>query len=191
VEEALLKAAEVLRRGGVVAFPTDTVWGLLALPHEPAAVEKVYRLKKRPRQKPLQLLVAEREKAQALAEADPRFLALAERFWPGALTLVAPARVPFPLIGARERVGIRLPAHPGLRELIRAVGGVVAATSLNESGRPPVRTFEEAKRFGADLTLAGPEPPGLASSVVVLPEGRVEREGAVPKELLLEVLAGR
>ena len=187
----LAKAAEVLREGGLVAFPTDTVWGLLVRPDHPEGVERAYRLKGRPRHRPFQLLVADLEAARTLLPEgyeDPRFLALAERFWPGPLTLVVPAGRRFPHIGAEKKLGLRVPNHPELVALIRTLGGFIAATSLNRSGKPPVRTQAEAQTFPVDWMVPGPPPPGLASSVVDLVEGKILRAEALPERQLAPYL---
>ena len=180
----LAEAARVLAQGGLVAFPTDTVWGVLVRPDDPAAVARVYAMKGRPSDQPLQLLVADLETARSLLPegfGDPHFTALAERFWPGPLTLVVPAGRPFPAIGAQRTLGLRLPDHPELRELLRALGGYLAATSLNRSGEPPVQSEAEARHFPVDRVVSGPPPPGRASSVVDLVEGRILRAGAIPE----------
>ncbi len=190
----LAEAARVLEEGGLVAFPTDTVWGVLVRPDAPDAVARVYRMKGRNHKKPLQLLVAELEVAERLLPSgyrDPRFWALAEHYWPGPLTLVVPAGRAFPAIGAEQTLGLRLPDHPELRSLLRAVGGFVAATSLNKSGAPPVRSEEEAKSFSVDLVISGPPPPGRASSVVDLVEGRVLRAEAIAEDALRRFLEAR
>jgi len=187
----LAEAARVLEEGGLVAFPTDTVWGVLVRPDDPEAVARVYRLKGRAAERPLQLLVSDLEVARALLPEgyrDPRFSALAERFWPGPLTVVVPAGRSFPAIGARRTLGLRLPDHPELRELLRAVGGYAAATSLNRSGEPPVRTEAEARTFPVDWVVPGPPPPGRASSVVDLVRGRILRAEAIPAEALAPYL---
>ena len=175
----------------MVALPTDTVWGLLVRPDDPAAVERVYAMKGRPKNQPLQLLVADLETARSLLPKDfddPRFLALAERFWPGPLTLIVPAGRPFPAIGATERLGLRIPNHPELRALLRALGGYLAATSLNRSGEPPVQSEAEARRFPVDLVMGGKTPTGHASSVVDLSKGTILRADAIPEGELLPFL---
>lgn len=183
----LQKALHVLQKGGVVAFPTDTVWGLLADPENPVAIERIYAMKKRPRSQPLQLLVADLETARTLLPndyKDPRFEALAERFWPGPLTLIVPAGRPFSLIGAHQRLGLRVPAHEALRKLLQAFGGYLAATSLNLSGKPPIKRAEEAQSFPVDYVVPGEPGTAAASSVVDLVEGRIVRSGAVPADEL-------
>ncbi|WP_018111237.1 L-threonylcarbamoyladenylate synthase [Thermus igniterrae] len=184
------EAAKTLKGGGLVAFPTDTVWGVMALMEDEAACRRIYALKGREETKPLQVLVADLESALKLAEPGAlreKFLRLAEAFWPGGLTVVVPGRNIPPWISPDGSVGLRMPAHETLRELLRRVGGHVAATSLNRSGEPPVRTEAEARAFAVDYVFPG-EAGGLASSVVDLRTGEVLREGAIPKEALLPYL---
>lgn len=186
-QKALAEAAETLKGGGLVAFPTDTVWGVLARMEDEAACRRIYALKGRGEGKALQVLVADLESALKLADLGllrEKFLRLAEAFWPGALTLVVPGRGIPPWISQDGSVGLRIPDHGLLRELLRRVGGYAAATSLNKSGEPPVRTESEARTFGVDYVFPG-EALGLASSVVDLRTGEVLREGAIPKEALL------
>ncbi|AEV15856.1 Sua5/YciO/YrdC/YwlC [Thermus sp. CCB_US3_UF1] len=185
-QKELAEAAEVLKRGGLVAFPTDTVFGVMARMEDEAACRRIYALKGREEKKPLQVLVADLESALGLTELGElrdRFLRLAEAFWPGGLTVVVPGRNIPPWISQDGSVGLRMPDHPWLRELLRRVGGYAAATSLNRSGEPPVRTEAEARAFAVDYVFPG-EAGGLASSVVDLRTGEVLREGAIPKEAL-------
>ncbi|BDG16879.1 L-threonylcarbamoyladenylate synthase [Thermus brockianus] len=189
-QRELEEAARTLREGGLVAFPTDTVFGVLARLEDEAACHRIYEVKGRPEEKPLQVLVADLESALKLAQLGPlegRFLRLVEAFWPGGLTVVVPGRDIPPWISKDGSVGLRMPAHEVLRELLRRVGGYAAATSLNRSGEPPVRTAEEARAFAVDYVFPG-EAGGLASSVVDLRRGEVLREGAIPKEALLPYL---
>jgi len=191
-QKELAQAAEALKKGGLVAFPTDTVWGVLARMEDEAACRRIYALKGREEGKPLQVLVADLEDALKLSDLGAlkaRFLRLAEAFWPGALTLVVPGRGIPPWISPDGSVGLRMPAHEALRELLRRVGGYAAATSLNKSGEPPVKTEAEARAFPVDYVFPG-EAMGLASSVVDLRTGEVLREGAIPKEALLPYLHG-
>ncbi|GAA6745859.1 MULTISPECIES: L-threonylcarbamoyladenylate synthase [Thermus] len=189
-QRELEEAARALREGGLVAFPTDTVFGVLARLEDEAACRRIYEVKGRPEEKPLQVLVADLESALKLAQLGPlegRFLRLVEAFWPGGLTVVVPGRDIPSWISKDGSVGLRMPAHEVLRELLRRVGGYAAATSLNRSGEPPVRTAEEARAFAVDYVFPG-EAGGLASSVVDLRTGEVLREGAIPKEALLPYL---
>ncbi len=193
-ESAFEPSLEVLRAGGVLAWPTDTTWGLVARADRPEALARIYRLKGRPADKPLQLLVADLETALALLDPgwDPApFIRLAKAFWPGALTLVAPAGPAAPAACVREgRVGLRQPADAELRRLLAAVGGYTAATSLNPSGRPPVRSYREALRYADRVDRVHPGEAGgeLASTVVDVERGEVLREGLIPAEAISKVL---
>lgn len=133
-ERDLERAAEILRAGGLVAFPTETVYGLGALALEPAAVRRIFEAKGRPARNPLIVHVSSVEQARRVTAAWPEAAQrLADRFWPGPLTLVLPraAIVPPEVTGGLEAVGIRVPAHPVALELIRAVGAPLAAPSAN------------------------------------------------------------
>ncbi|HEV7591193.1 MAG TPA: L-threonylcarbamoyladenylate synthase, partial [Longimicrobium sp.] len=134
--EAVRQAAEVLRRGGLVAFPTETVYGLGAHALDPAAVERIYRAKGRPAYNPLIVHVATVDAARALSSAWPAAAdRLAERFWPGPLTLVVPraATIPDSVSAGLPTVGVRVPAHPVAHALLAAAGIPVAAPSANRS----------------------------------------------------------
>uniref|UniRef100_A0A7V4A012 L-threonylcarbamoyladenylate synthase n=1 Tax=Thermus tengchongensis TaxID=1214928 RepID=A0A7V4A012_9DEIN len=189
-QKELEEAARTLKEGGLVAFPTDTVWGVLARMEDEAACRRIYELKGREEEKPLQVLVADLESALRLADLGKlreKFLRLVETFWPGGLTVVVPGQDIPPWISRDGSVGLRMPDHVLLRELLRRVGGYAAATSLNKSGEPPVRSEAEARAFAVDYVFPG-EAMGLASSVVDLRTGKVLREGAIPKEALLPYL---
>jgi len=184
---------KTLKEGGLVAWPTDTTWGLLAAADNTLTLERIYELKGRPRQKPLQLLISELPVAEKLTDirrAGPQWFLLAKRFWPGGLTLVAPASAAAPTdLVYKGKLGLRLPADTELREVISALGGRLAATSLNRSGEEPVGSFEEAVRLAGwvDYIRAGAAP-GVASSVYELPEGRLLRAGAVSSDEIASAL---
>lgn len=191
------RAIEVLRRGGVVVFPTDTVYGLGAHIFLPRAVEKVFELKGRSRYQPLPVLVGSLDQAAGLAlSLPPGAVALAERFWPGALTLVLVALETVPeLVTAKSgKVAVRVPHHPVPLALIEGLGAPITGTSANLSGQPPARTAEEVKgqmRERVDLVLEGGPPPGGRESTVVDLTGKaplVLRVGAIPQEEIEECL---
>ncbi len=171
---ALLRpAAEVLREGGVVAFPTETVYGLGASALDPAAVEAVFRAKGRPSDNPLIVHVSDLDGARPLArEVTPLAAKLAGAFWPGPLTLVLDADRTVPRIttGGLDTVAVRAPDHAVARELIRQSGVPLAAPSANRSGRPsPTTAAHVAADFpaGVDIIVdAGPCAVGIESTVV-------------------------
>jgi len=190
-------AAEALARGEVVALPTDTVYGLAVVASRPAAAAALARLKGRGADVPIQVLVAGLEQADALAGPDGLrgpARRLAERFWPGGLTVVVPRRagVQLDVGGDGTTVGLRCPATGLVRALCRRVGPL-AATSANRHGAPPLPTAAAVREaFGAALAVVvdGGACTGLASTVVDLtgPEPVCRREGAVPWQAVLDEL---
>jgi L-threonylcarbamoyladenylate synthase len=197
-EVGIARARQLLAAGEVIGFPTDTVYGLAALASDQRAIRRIYELKGRPLRQPLVLMIAEPEVAQSWSEVDERARAYMERWWPGPLTLVLPARPGLrpPLVGGRPRtIGIRIPDHPPAIALLRAVGEALATTSANLSGRPAARTALEAAwvRGVAAVLDAGPSPGSIPSTVLDLTgrEPRVTREGAIPAVRVLSPPGGR
>ncbi len=191
-------AAEHLRSGGVAAIPTDTIYGLAANALDEGAVERVFRLKRRPAGMALPLLVADASDLDRWARDVPdEARRLADRFWPGALTLVlrkAPD-VPHVATGGLDTVALRVPAHDTPRALARLLGCPVTGTSANRSGRPGLTDADDVRReFEGEccLVLDGQCHGGVASTLVDLTgaEPRILREGAVSREELSEVWAG-
>ncbi len=168
---ALPRALEILRAGGLVAFPTDTVYGLGALAFDQHAIESIYIAKDRPLEKAIPILLGDAEDLDQVADAIPALARrLASRFWPGPLTVVVPKRADLPAaVSANSTVGVRVPDHPVARALLRAAGPM-AVTSANLSGRESPRTAGEvlAQLSGRiPLILDGGETPGGVSSTVV------------------------
>lgn len=196
-EAAVAAGAQALARGRLVAFPTETVYGLGADARDPDAVARIFAAKGRPRDHPLICHVAGADGATALVEgmpADAR--ALAEAFWPGPLTLVMPrsAAVPDAVTGGRDTVAVRVPAHPVALALLRAFGGPVAAPSANRFGRPsPTRAADVADELGdaVDVVLdGGPCEIGIESTVVDMTTDppQVLRPGRISAAQLSQVL---
>jgi L-threonylcarbamoyladenylate synthase len=184
----LAEAARVIGRGGLVAFPTETFYGLGASALDADAVGRVFRAKARPPDKPLLVLVDSVEMAaRVAAEVPAAARALIARHWPGPLTLILPARddVPAALTAGTGTVGVRVPGHAVARGLARAAGVPVTAPSANVHGAPsPRHAREVVEALGArvDLVLdAGPTAGGAPSTVldVTRRPWRVVRAGAV------------
>ncbi|MBC7105262.1 MAG: threonylcarbamoyl-AMP synthase [Firmicutes bacterium] len=193
-EPAVLEeAARVIRGGGIVAHPTETVYGLAADVFNEAAVRRVCAVKGRPVGKPLIVAVAAREDLEGLVrELVPGAEALMAAFWPGPLTLVLPRRreVPEAVTGGRDGVAVRMPAHPLALALLRAAGTPVTTTSANPAGAPPPVTAAQVERYLAGrievLLDGGPAGSGVPSTILDLTAGvpTVLRVGAVgPAEL--------
>lgn len=187
LEARIAAAATVLRRGGIVVYPTETFYGLGALARDAAALERLARAKLRPEGKPLPLLAADLAQVEEVAVLEGRAARIAARFWPGPLTLVLPARphVLAAVTAGTGTVGIRIPGSPLARSLARAAGGALISTSANPSGGPPPARAEDldpALRGAVDHVLdGGPAPGGLPSTVVAVEgdEVRLVRAGAV------------
>ena len=188
--EQIATCADILRRGGVAAIPTDTLYGLAACALNEAAVERVFALKGRAQAEPLPLLLADAEDIDRYAVDVPDLArALAERFWPGALTLVLQRAdvIPDIVSGGLDSVALRLPDHHVPRALARKLGTPITGTSANRSGGRPLATTQAIrKEFGEELDLvvdAGEPPKGTSSTVVKLTKGRprILREGAITR----------
>lgn len=191
--DAVLEAAEVLRAGGLVAFPTETVYGLGANALDARAVARIFAVKRRPADNPLIVHVAgEHALAGVASDVTPLARALAAEFWPGPLTLVVAAApgLPAAVTGGLGSVAVRVPNHPVALALLDAAGVPVAAPSANRSGRPSATTAAHVHDdFGDQLDFvldAGPCELGVESTVVDARGDRpvVLREGAVTREQL-------
>ena len=189
-EGALAEAVDVLRGGGVVAYPSDTVYGLGAAASDARAVERVFAVKDRDTEKALSLLLADAADLAPLCSEVPLLARVfAQRYWPGPLTLVLRRSPAFEsaALGGGDTVAVRVPDHAFLRELIRALGEPITGTSANRSGRPACRSAQEVERElgdAVDLIIdGGPSGEGPESTVVSLTGSLpvVLREGAIPR----------
>ena len=191
---ALARALEILRSGGLVAFPTDTVYGVGALVFNGPAVESIYAAKDRPVEKAIPVLIGDVDDLAKVSAAVPEIaLKLAARFWPGPLTLVVPKHPKLPeAVSATETVGVRLPNHPVARGLLR-LAGPMAVTSANLTGHPSPSTADEVfAQLGGRIALildGGKTPGGVPSTVVdcVGVEPQVLREGPISWKEILEL----
>ncbi len=191
--EAIERVAAAIRRGEVVAIPTDTVYGLAADPFQPEAMRRLLRLKQRPEDKPILLLIDSLRQVEDLAARVPATLErLAARFWPGPLTVVLPAapRVPEAITAGTGTVAVRLPGSQVTRQIVRAARRPLTGTSANVSGRPAAESAAQVReQLGRSLALildAGPAPSRVPSTIVDLTgEPRILREGAIPAAAVL------
>ena len=187
IEREIARAVGILAAGGVVCYPTETFYGLAADALAPDAVARVVAMKRRGAGAPIATIVPDLVAAGRLWETCPESLrALATRYWPGPLTIVAPALayVPAPLVG-EWGVGARVSSHPVAQALARAFGGPITATSANRAGLPPAETtFAARAQLGEAVELYlddGPAPGGAPSTVVTIVSGspRILRVGAI------------
>ena len=191
--KGVIEAARIINAGGLVAFPTETFYGLAVNPSNGEALSRLFRVKKRPVDKPILLLVANRRQLEDLVEEiPPVYGKLIEKFWPGPLTLIFEAKKDLqPLLTASTgTVGIRMSSHSLAEQLINGVGGAITATSANLSGYPATVSVDEVgeQLFDAiDAVLDGGRTPGVSSSTVVrLEKGKLVmiREGMLCPEVL-------
>jgi len=195
LDKAVQQAIEILKKGGLVAYPTDTVYGLGADAFQDSAVEKVYEVKQRPRHMALPLLLANSADMAKVARSIPDLAwRLAERFFPGALTLVlwkVPA-LPAIVTGGGDTVAVRVPNHPIPIALIEELGNPIVGTSANLSGLPSPLTAQEVYgQLGGkvDLIIDGGRCPGGVESTVLDLTGDIPtmvREGAIPRQVIEE-----
>ncbi len=197
-DAALAVAVDALRQGKLVAFPTDTLYGLGVDATNDEGVRCLCKAKNRPLDAPLPILVADVGQASALTQEMPELaLRLAYRHWPGPLTLVLKRAGTFRslALAGGDTAALRAPGHPVPLALIRALGRPITGTSANRSGGPPPRTAAEvARQLGEEVDIiidAGPAPIGVESTVLDLTVDppRILREGALSREEL-EVAAG-
>jgi len=191
-------STRMILAGKVVAVPTDTLYGLAADPFNLAAVSEVNRIKRRMAERPLPLLVASVDQAADSAHDPPRlFFQLAEKFWPGPLTIVVTAsrQLPLKVTGNTGKVGLRWPKAPVVVALIAACGRPLIGTSANLTDQPPCTSADEVNRqIGNVVPLildGGPTPAHVPSTVVELAgeQARIIRPGGVPESELKEFLA--
>ena len=196
-EAALREAARMLRDGQIVAFPTDTVYGLGCDLWQAEAVERLYWAKRRPKNLAIPVLVSEPHQThQVVPDLPSLFDLLVERFWPGGLTLILRRvrSVPDVLCAGGDTIAVRMPDHPLALRLIADMGGALAATSANLSGHPAPTTAADALaglKGRVPLILDGGKcPGGVASSIVnlVAEPPVLLREGALDAATLCEVL---
>ena len=198
-EDEIQHAAVALKRGELVILPTETVYGLAADAANGEAVARIFEAKGRPRFNPLIAHVADASQAERIAVLDDRARRLADAFWPGPLTIVAPVRDRAAVCdlarAGLDTVAVRVPGHTKARAVIAAFGGAVVAPSANRSGRPSPTTFDDAveetgQHAGAALD-GGPCAVGVESTVVAVMDGSVRllRPGSVTRDEI-EAVAG-
>jgi L-threonylcarbamoyladenylate synthase len=195
-EDTRKHASQVIATGGVIAFRTDTFYGLGADPFNVAALSRLKALKGRDDGKPILVIISEsREADRFIADRSKLFEALTAQHWPGALTIVSRAReeVPAELTAGTKTIGVRLPDDQAVRGLVRACGGALTATSANPAGDAPARTAQQVASYfpsGLELIIDGGETLSDKPSTVLDVSGeepRLIREGVITREQLIEI----
>jgi L-threonylcarbamoyladenylate synthase len=195
-ETTRAEAARIIANGGLIAFRTDTFYGLGADPLNAAAVAKIRELKGREESKPILLLISDVDQLQRfVGDHSGVFEQTAADHWPGPLTLIGAARpeLPTELTAGTNTIGVRLPDDRNVRALVRACGGALTATSANVAGEPPARTAKEVEDYFAniDLIIDGGDVSATEPSTVLdlsNAQPRLVREGAVTRAALGDLL---
>jgi L-threonylcarbamoyladenylate synthase len=197
LEKQIKKAISILKKGGVVAYPTDTVYGLGACMTDTAAVDRIFQVKGRPRGMALPVLLADKVQMESIVTSVPMSaLRLADEFFPGALTIILPKSdiVPDIITGGGRTVAFRIPDHPVPLALIKGLGKPIVGTSANLSGQPSALTAAEVQaQIGdkIDMVIDGGRCPGGIESTVIDLSGKkpvVRRQGAISIEKLRKIL---
>ena len=195
--EQVSRAAQVIREGGIAAYPTDTVYGLGADIYQDEAVKKVFSAKARPLAMPLPVLVADRQAVADLAADQPgAAVKLMDRFWPGGLTIIFRRKPSFNslVLAGSDKIGIRVPGHALTLELIRQAGAPIAGTSANLHDRPTALTAAEvAAQLGStvDFIIDGGRCPGGIESTIIdvtIDPPAVVRQGIIPLEAINSII---
>lgn len=197
---ALAEVAGEIKQGKIIAFPTETFYGLGVTFSDKDALTKLFELKRRPKDKPMPLIIGDIAMLSVVASApDETALRIIERFWPGPLTILVPAKAALPdlITGRSGKVALRIPGRSFALDLARAVGYPITATSANISGMPPAHGPDEVIRYfgdAVDIVVDGGRAPGERPSTIIdMSEGSITllRQGVVPYEDILTAARGR
>jgi L-threonylcarbamoyladenylate synthase len=194
--ESIQRALETLHKGRLVAFPTETVYGLGALAFDGKAIESIYLAKDRPVEKAIPVLIGDATDLEKISAGVTNVVhKLASRFWPGPLTVIIPKKLTLPeSVSATNTVGVRIPDHPVARELLR-IAGPMAVTSANISGQPSPSTAQEVfDQLDGRIELiidGGTTPGGVPSTLVDCTGSEIKllREGPISLEQILLVIS--
>lgn len=193
-DQVLHSAVDVLKTGGIIAYPTETFYGLGAKFDKETSLQRLYEIKHRPWEKAMPLIIGHKGQLSSIAaDINNSAIKLMERFWPGPLTLLFPAKKHLSefITAGTHKVAVRIPGESFALHLAKYTRFPFTATSANPSGMPPARDAETVMRyFGDQIELiidCGPSPGGLPSTIVdvTTEDTRILREGAVKKELLI------
>lgn len=195
-KDNISQAAKTVKNGGLVVYPTDTVYGLGCDPFNTNAVEKVFKAKGERKNKPLPILASEMKAVERIAHMNKNARKIAKAYWPGPLTLVVPKKPTLPNIVTcdLESVGVRIPNHKIALQLITLCDGLLVGTSANKTGEKPPKTAQEAAiQLGEEIDIIlddGPTPLGLESSIIDLTqeEPKILREGTIKLKNITNIL---
>ncbi len=188
LEEIIVEVLKILKRGGIVAYPTESFYALGVMAYDEAAVKRLYMLKKRPQKKAMPIIVGSEEILKSIARFIPQQAEeLMRKYWPGPLTIIFDAKDNLPklLTSSENKIAVRIPGESLALHLAKAANFPITATSANISGMPPARTSEDVLHYfgeNIDLVIHGPETPGGKPSTIIdatVTPPKVLREGSV------------
>jgi len=191
-------AIEILKNGGIIAYPTETFYGLGCDATRPQSVKKIFDVKGRETKAPISVLIPSFERLRDYVQDIPALAQrLIQKYWPGPLTLIFRARdgvFPHELLAGGETIALRVSPHPIARQLVQALGLPLTTTSANRSGDPPARSLEEVRRYFTEIEGVidgGTLPPAQGSTIldVTVDPPKVVREGEISREELSQVLS--
>ena len=195
-DENITAAADEIKKGKIVVYPTDTVYGIGCDPYNDSAVDRIYKIKGRTGGKPLPILCSSVKHASRIARLNEHAMKLAAQFWPGTLTLVAELidhRISEKIMAGTNTIGVRVPNHQYALQLIDKCGGILVGTSANKSGYNSAKSAEEVLKTlqGFDILLDGGNTPvGIESTVIDVSSANIAfiREGSIRREGVAKVL---
>jgi len=195
-EDNISQAAKAVKNGGLVVYPTDTVYGLGCDPFNTDAVEKLFKAKGERKNKPLPILASSLKAVERIAYIDENARKITKKYWPGPLTLVLPKQpiLPNMVTCNSASVGVRIPNHKVALQLITLCGGLLVGTSANKTGEKPPKTAQEAAiQLGEEVDIIlddGPAPLGQESSIIDLTqkEPKILREGTIKLKHIMDTI---
>jgi len=198
LDKIIKKAVRVIKKGGVIVCPTDTVYGLMANAKSEKAVKKVFQIKKRTFQKPIPVFVKNLKMARSLAIINKNQEKFLKKFWPGKVTVILKAKnqkFPKGVVSVDKKIGLRIPSYKIINQLLLILKCPLTGTSANISGKPESTKIKEVikqfqnQKHQPDLILdAGNLKPSLPSTVIDLENFKIQREGAISKKEIFEIL---
>ena len=195
-DENITTAADEIKKGKVVVYPTDTVYGIGCDPYNDSAVDRIFKIKGRTEGKPLPILCSSVKHASRIAKLNEHAMKLATQFWPGTLTLIAESsdyRISSKVTAGTNTIGVRVPNHQCALQLIDKCGGILVGTSANKSGYKSAKSAKEVLETiqGFDILLdAGNTPVAIESTVIDVSSTNIAfiREGSIKRERIAKVL---
>ena len=195
-DENITRAADGVKKGKVIVYPTDTVYGIGCDPYNDSAVDMIFKIKGRMEGKPLPILCSSVKHASRIAKLNEHAMKLADQFWPGTLTLIAELidhKISKKVTAGTNTIGVRVPNHQCALQLIDKCGGLLVGTSANRSGDKPAKNAADVMKTleGFDILLDGGNTPiGIESTVIDVSSQNIAviREGSIGRELVARVL---